>query len=108
MLPKNLRIGVNSGNHPSTFHAPTTSIRQVEGVTGVTVVSVANHLSPHRIVSYRRFGIAKSIVVVTGPCAPSSLYGRLLLEGACAAILKPALRPLFSRSSSGSKCFSFA
>src|ERR1035441_1582143 len=108
MLPKNFSSGVKKGNHPNTFHAPHTSIRQVDGVTGVTVVRVANHLSPLRITSYRRFGITKSMVVVTGPCAPSSLYGRLLLEGACAAMRNPALRPWCSASKIGSKLFSFA
>ena len=52
-----------SKKHSTPQH---TSIRQVEAVTGVTVVKLANHFSPARIVSYRRFGSTKSIVVVIG------------------------------------------
>src|SRR5580700_9789121 len=49
--PKNFSSGRNSGNQPSTFHAAHTSIRQVDGVTGVTVVRLVHHLLPARIVS---------------------------------------------------------
>ena len=41
-------------------------MRQVEAVTGVTVVRLENHLSPQRMISVRRFGSTKSIVVSTG------------------------------------------
>jgi len=57
---------ISPGTPYQTFHAAHTSILQVDAVKGVTVVKLANHLSPARIVSYRRFGIRKSIVVVIG------------------------------------------
>ena len=41
-------------------------MRQVEAVTGVTVVSEENHFSPQRMISVRRFGNEKSIVVSIG------------------------------------------
>src|ERR1700728_3145148 len=90
-----------NGTLYSTFHAPHTSMRHAVGVVGVTVVRLANHFSPQRIVSYRRFGSTKSIVVEIGsPYTPSSLYGALLPEGACAAIRNP--------SGIGSKFFFFS
>ena len=58
-----------------------------------------------RIVSYRRFGSTKSIVV-TG--FPSNLYGAEFDEGACADIRNPAFRPPCSLSSSGSNFFVFS
>ena len=41
-------------------------MRQVDGVTGVTVVRLENHFLPQRIVSQRRLGSTKSMVVVIG------------------------------------------
>ena len=107
--PKNFSIGVKNGTQPSTFQHATTSIRQVDARHGRHRGQRGEPL--HRrdcIVSYRRLGSTKSMVVVTGPCAPSSLYGRLLLDGACAAMRKPALRPRCSASRIGSKCFCFS
>ena len=43
-----------------------TSMRQVEPVTGVTVVRLGNHLSPQRMISVRRLGSTKSMVVSIG------------------------------------------
>ena len=91
-------------------HAAITSIRQVEAVTGVTVVSELNHRSlprafTARIVSYLRFGSTKSIVV-TG--LPSSRYGAEFELGAWALIRKPAFLPWFSLSFNGSNFFVFS
>src|SRR5438552_18878032 len=66
-------------------------MRQVEAVTGVTVVRLENHLSPQRMISVRRFGSMKSIVVSTGwPYTPSSLYGAEFPLGACALMRNPS------------------
>ena len=63
-------------------HAAITSILQVVAVTGVTVVSEENHrflpFFSATIVSYRRLGSTKSIVV-TG--FPSSFHGGFLYTG---------------------------
>src|SRR5271165_1731497 len=77
-------------------------MRQVELVTGVTVVSDENHLSPQRMVSVRRLGSMKSMVVSTGwPYTPKSLYGAELPLGAWALMRKPSgmgsKRLVFSR-----------
>ena len=67
-----------------------TSMRQVEAVTGVTVVRLENHLSPQRMVSVRRLGSMKSMVVSTG-CAiyAEQLVGRGVAAGRVRAHAEP-------------------
>ena len=49
-------------------------VEQARAVVGVTVVMLENHFGPQRMVSIRRFGNWKSMVVVIGsPYTPSSL-----------------------------------
>ncbi len=85
-------------------------MRHVDAVTGVTVVSDENQRCLPRsfvatIVSYRRFGSTKSMVV-TG--RPSSLYGALFELGACGLMRNPAFRPSCSQSKIGSNRLVFS
>src|SRR5581483_1502997 len=80
------------GSQRKIFHAATTSMRQCLRVMGVTVVKLENQYFPAWMVSRRRFGKMKSIVVVIESASAyrrSSLYGALLELGVCALMRKP-------------------
>src|SRR5438445_233139 len=81
-----------NGTQRKMFQHATTSIRQWSRVMGVTVVSEENQYFPARMVSSRRFGSTKSIVVVMESASAysrSNLYGALLELGVCVLMRKP-------------------
>src|SRR5438552_15251882 len=92
-----------NGTQRKRFQAATTSMRQWLRVLGVTVVSEENQYFPARMVSRRRLGRTKSIVVVVESASASSrnsLYGALFELGLCALMRKPL--------GIGSNCFCFS